>query len=92
MHDDPKPSMAVHRTASSARTLGRVADALGVPVSSFGDVAADVAADLGPTHDPSAPEEAAVLATVRSYLKRVSPAARDRFVAAVQTMVKLPSA
>ncbi|WP_267353576.1 hypothetical protein [Methylobacterium sp. GC_Met_3] len=88
MHDDPKPSMAVHRTASSARTLRRVADALGVPVSSFGDVAAD----LGPTHDPSGPEEAAVLATVRSYLKRVSPAARDRFVAAVQTMVKLPSA
>jgi hypothetical protein len=37
-------------------------------------------------------DEKALLATVDSYWKRANPAERDRFVAAVQTMVKRPSA
>lgn len=87
MHDDPKPSMAVLQTASSAQMLRCIADALGVPVSSFDGVDADTRLrDV-----PAASEEAALLATIQSYLRRANPAARDRFVAAVQTMVKLPS-
>jgi hypothetical protein len=78
MHHDREPSIAALRTASPSRALRRVADALGVPVSSF--------------NGSADPEEAAVLATVQSYLQRASPSARDRFVAMVQTMIKLPSA
>ena len=87
MHDDRQPSIAVPRTASPARALRRVADALGVSVSSFGGLDADTM----PMDGTADPEEAAVLATVRSYLKRANPAARDRFVTVAQTMVKLPS-
>lgn len=88
MHDDPEPSIAVPRTASPAKALQRVADALGVSVSSFSGLDADMRSIDGPAD----PEEAAVLATVRSYLKRANPTARARFVAAVQTMVEFPSA
>ena len=88
MHNDRELSIVVPETASPARALRRVADSLGVSVSSFGSVEADTTLQDGPANS----EESAVLATVRSYLKRANPAARDRFVAVVQTMVKLPSA
>jgi hypothetical protein len=88
MQDDLEPSLPVQQTASSDRTLRRVADTLGVPVSSFGGGDTEVT----PLHGRASPEEAALLAMVHSYLKRAEPTARARFVAAVQTMVKLPSA
>lgn len=88
MRHDFEPSLAVPQTASSAQTLRRIADALGVPVSSFGAVDTE-----GTTlHGPACPDEIALLAQVHSFLKRANPAARDRFVAAIQTMVKLPFA
>lgn len=88
MKDDLEPSITVPRTASPARALRRVADALGVSVSSFSGLNADTMLMDGSAD----PEEAVVLATVQSYLKRANLTARARFVAAVQTMVKLPSA
>jgi len=92
MHDDPKPSpkpsMAGYQPASSTRALRRIASALGVPVSNFGGEDADARSLDGPVGS----EEAAMLATIQSYLKRANPLARDRFVATAQSMVKLPSA
>jgi len=88
MQDDLKPSLSVPQRASSDRTLRRVADLLGVPVSSFGGVDTE----MTPLHGPASPEEVALLAMVHSYLKRAEPTARARFVAAVQTIVKLPTA
>ena len=88
MQNDLEPSPSVPQTASSERTLRRVADTLGVPVSSFGGVDTEVK----PLHGPASPEEVALLSMVHSYLKRAEPTARARFVAAVHTMVKLPSA
>lgn len=87
MHDDSEPSLIVPQTASSARTLRRVADTLGVPVSIFGGVESEVR----PLDGVASPEEVALLATVHSYLKRANPAERDRFVAAVQMIVKFTS-
>lgn len=88
MQDDLEPSLSVQQTASSDRTLRRVAETLGVPVSSFGGVDTEVT----PLHGPANAEEVALLALVLAYLTRAEPTARARFVAAVQTMVKLPSA
>lgn len=88
MQDDLESSPSVPQRASSDRTLQRVADTLGVPVSRFSEVDTEVT----PLHGPASPEEVALLSMVHSYLKRAEPTARARFVAAVQTMVKLPSA
>lgn len=85
MHDEPKPSIAITRTVSSTQALRRVADALGVPVSIFGGVGANAKSK----EDLADPEEEAVLATVRSYLERANPAGRERFVAAVRTIVEV---
>lgn len=84
MHDEPKSWMADPQIGSSVRALRRVADTLGVPVSSFGSVDADAR----PGDVPAGPEEAAVLATIQSYLERANPMARERFVAAVQTIIE----
>ncbi|MBE7179858.1 MAG: hypothetical protein INR71_01400 [Terriglobus roseus] len=58
---------------------------LGVPVSSFGGVRADAR----PEDTSVGPEEVAMLETVRSYLERANPAARERFVAAVRTIIEI---
>ena len=83
MCDDRESCVSAPETAQSARALRRVADALGVPMSSFGGVDADET----PKDDLTGPEEA-VMGMVRSYLERASPTMRERFVTAVRTIVE----
>ena len=82
MREQREPLYAAYQPTSTARSLARLADALGVPVASFyGPM---------PQGDPGAdliiPEEAALLALVERHMLRVDPEARQRFTQAVQRM------
>ena len=84
MCDDFKPLGPANRAASQGSSLGEIARALGVPVSSFFASGPDEAAQ---TQD-SPPGAAALLELVQAYLLRATPAARSHFVARVQAMAE----
>ena len=79
MSDDPEQATEATRMR---RTIARIADALGSPVSTFydSDPDRDAIDGLAPVN------EAAVLTFVRAYLRGADTEARRRFVAAVRTM------
>lgn len=86
MGDDSKPSRPENRATAFGSPLGEIARALGVPVSSFLASGTGAAGPMAGTD----PDATVLLDLVRSYLLRVSPETRRRFVAHVQALAETP--
>ena len=70
----------------SARSLNRLAEALGIPVSNFYEQEGDTSSAVGCAE----PSDAAILAFIGAHLATINVERRRNFLAAVQAMVEAP--
>lgn len=82
MRDVREPLRAADQPAPTARSLARVAEALGLPVASF----YELAQHGNPEADLISREEATLLLLVERHMLRIAPEARHRFVQALHRM------
>lgn len=83
MSDDP---LIAGQSIQPAKSLNRLAEALGVPVSNFYEQEGDTSS----AGDCAEPRDAAILAFIDVYLATINVERRRTFLAAVQAMVDAP--